>query len=73
MIYIISGVISEGKAIKIMFTTVIQILSAISFGIDNIIVQILMKAQLAHHALSPHSARQRVYELLLLEVYNYKL
>ena len=70
MIYIISGVISEGNAIKIMFTVIVQILSAIAFGIDNIIVPVLMKA---HHALYSPSTRQRVYVLLLLEVYNYKL
>ena len=43
MIYIISGVISEGKAIKIMFTAIIQIFSAIAFGIKSIILPILFK------------------------------
>ena len=72
MIYIISGVISEGKAIKIMFTTIIQILSAIAFGIEIRDVQILLmnqKPHHPHHALSAHSTRQRVHILLLLEVY----
>ena len=65
MIYIISGITSEGKAIKIMFTVIVQIFSAIAFGIGNIIVSILFKY---HQAPSLHSSRQMMYVLLLLEV-----
>ena len=43
MIYIFSGVISEGNAIKIMFIAIVQIFSAIAFGIKSIIAPILFK------------------------------